>query len=159
MKRIFFVLLSVCLTVICPASIYAQFETASVLGYVHDSSGAVVSGATVSLINEETKAQVTVQTSAQGSYEFTDVKIGQYQVTAQANGFDTSTTQAFTVTVNARQRVDVSLKIGSNTEFCTNVCPSAVAPDSPRSMSAVVTSPGTAVLTPCAAGTAGSMTL
>ena len=72
-----------------------------------------------SLVNQETKTQVTAQTNAQGAYQFTDVKIGQYQVTAQANGFDTSTTQPFTVTVNARQRVDVALKIGSNTETVT----------------------------------------
>ncbi len=98
---------------------YAQFETASVLGYVRDASGAVVSGATVSLVNQETKSQVTAQTNAQGAYEFTDVKIGHYQVTTQANGFDTSTTQVFSVTVNARQRVDVALKVGSNTEAVT----------------------------------------
>ena len=98
---------------------YAQFETASVLGYVRDASGAVVSGATVSLVNQETKSQVTAQTNAQGAYEFTDVKIGHYQVTTQANGFDTSTTQVFSVTVNARQRVDVGLKVGSNTEAVT----------------------------------------
>jgi len=98
---------------------YAQFETASVLGYVRDSSGAVVAGATVSLINQETKATVAAQTNVQGAYEFTDVKIGQYQVTTQANGFDKSSTQPFTVTVNARQRVDVVLKVGSNTETVT----------------------------------------
>jgi hypothetical protein len=118
-KRILFVVLAVCLSAAKPVAMYAQFETASVLGYVRDASGAVVSGATVSLVNQETKAQVTAQTNAQGAYEFTDVKIGQYQVTAQANGFDNSTTQPFTVTVNARQRVDVALKIGSNTETVT----------------------------------------
>jgi len=118
-KRFFLALLAMCLLAGFSVSLHAQFETASVLGYVRDSSGAVVSGATVSLINQETKAQVTAQTNAQGAYEFTDVKIGQYQVTAQANGFDNSTTAPFTVTVNARQRVDVALKIGSNTETVT----------------------------------------
>jgi hypothetical protein len=118
-KRILFVIMAVSLFVVRPVSIHAQFETASVLGYVHDSSGAVVSGATVSLVNQDTKAQVTAQTNAQGAYEFTDVKIGQYQVTAQSSGFGTSTTQPFTVTVNARQRVDVALKIGSNAETVT----------------------------------------
>jgi hypothetical protein len=118
-KRILFVLMAVCLVVARPVAIHAQFETASVLGYVRDASGAVVSGATVSLVNQETKAEVTAHTNAQGAYEFTDVKIGQYQVTARANGFDISTTQAFTVTVNARQRVDVALKTGSNTETVT----------------------------------------
>ena len=119
MKRIPFVILAVCLLLASPISIHAQFETASVLGYVRDGSGAVVSGASVSLVNQETKTQVTVQTDAQGAYQFTDVKIGQYQITTQANGFDRSTTQPFTVTVNARQRVDVALKIGSNTETVT----------------------------------------
>jgi Carboxypeptidase regulatory-like domain/TonB-dependent Receptor Plug Domain/TonB dependent receptor len=97
----------------------AQFETASVLGYVHDASGAALPNATVSLVNRDTKATVTVTTNAQGAYQVTDVKIGQYQVTAQADGFETSTTQSFGVTVNARQRVDISLKIGSASENVT----------------------------------------
>ena len=61
MKRILFVALVVCLLLASPISIHAQFETASVLGYVRDGSGAVVSGATVSLVNQETKTQVTAQ--------------------------------------------------------------------------------------------------
>jgi hypothetical protein len=118
-KRFVLFLLSVCPVVAWPVLLHAQFETASVLGYVRDSSGAVISNAAVSLINQETKAQVTAQTNAQGSYEFTDVKIGQYTVTATSNGFGSSTTAPFTVTVNARQRVDVALKVGSNTETVT----------------------------------------
>jgi hypothetical protein len=102
-----------------PAVLIAQFETATVLGYVRDSSGAVVPGASVTLTNQQTRTSVMAQTSAQGSYEFTDVKIGQYEITAKAAGFDISTTQSFTVTVNARQRVDVALKIGSNSETVT----------------------------------------
>ncbi|WP_223295349.1 TonB-dependent receptor [Granulicella mallensis] len=118
MKRLFLLVVMACL-VLSSAPMFAQFETASVLGYVRDGSGAVVPGASVSLINQETKAVVKAQTSAQGSYEFVDVKIGQYLVTAQANGFDVSTTQPFTVTVNARQRVDLALTIGSTSETVT----------------------------------------
>ena len=98
---------------------FGQFETASVLGYVHDASGASVPGAKVSLTNEQTKAVVTAQTNGQGAYEFTDVKIGQYMVTAEHAGFDQSTTPPFTVQVNARQRVDVNLKTGSQNETIT----------------------------------------
>ncbi len=102
-----------------PASLLAQFETATVLGYVRDSSGAAVPGASVTLIDQQTKASVVAQTNGQGSYEFTDVKIGQYEVSVKANGFDISTTQPFTVTVNARQRVDLALKVGSSNETVT----------------------------------------
>ena len=78
---------------LCTVPVFAQFETASVLGAVHDSTGAVVAKATVTLINQETKSQVTAQTNEQGVYEFTDVKIGLYQVTATASGFDTGITR------------------------------------------------------------------
>ena len=113
MKRFVMYAAIVCLLVLNSARLFAQFETASVLGYVRDSSGAVVPNATVSLVNQETHAQVTVTTDAQGAYQFTDVKIGSYQVTSQAAGFDTSATQIFQVQVNAHQRVDVTLKVGS----------------------------------------------
>ena len=118
-KRLFLLAAILSLLVLNSARSFAQFETASVLGYVRDSSGAVVPDATVSLVNQETRAEVTVKTNAQGAYEFTDVKVGSYQVTSQAAGFDTTTTQAFLVQVNAHQRVDVSLKIGSANEVVT----------------------------------------
>ena len=116
MKRLYLLLSMALLFVLASVPSLAQFETASVLGYVRDSSGAVLPGASVSLINEETKTQVTVHANAQGGYEFTDVKVGHYQVTAQVSGFDVSTTEDFAVQVNARQRVDVTLKVGSASE-------------------------------------------
>jgi hypothetical protein len=112
-KRLYLIATTVLLLVFFTIPTRAQFETASVLGYVRDASGAFVPKATVTLINVNTKTQTALQTDAQGAYEFTDVKIGQYQVTSTAVGFDTGTTPPFTVTVNARQRVDVALKAGS----------------------------------------------
>jgi len=113
LKRLVVFAAFVCLLFLTATKSFAQFETASVLGYVRDSSGAVVPNATVSLVNQETRATVTVKTDAQGAYQFTDVKIGNYQVTSEAAGFDTSATQVFQVQVNAHQRVDVTLKVGS----------------------------------------------
>ncbi len=107
------------IALLAPLSASAQFETASVLGYVRDAAGASVTGASVSLINEETKATVTVRTNGQGAYEFTDVKIGQYEVRAERPGFDRSVTAPFTVQVNARQRVDLNLRAGSANETVT----------------------------------------
>jgi len=104
------------LFVLCSTQALAQFETATVLGYVRDSSGAAIPSANVSLINEETKSQVTVHSNAQGAYEFTDVKVGRYHVAAESSGFDVSKTEAFRVEVSAHQRVDVAMKIGSATE-------------------------------------------
>ncbi len=97
----------------------AQFETASVLGYVRDVTGAAVAHGTVSLINTQTGQNIAVQTNAQGEYNFPDVKVGEYKIDATAAGFSETTTEAFAVAVNARQRVDVSLTVGSQTESVT----------------------------------------
>ena len=91
----------------------AQFETASVLGYVRDSSGQSIAGATVKLINTATDVTVAVTTDNQGQYQFTDVHVGQYKLDAGANGFNEAVTDPFTAAVNARQRVDLMLTPGS----------------------------------------------
>ncbi len=98
---------------------FAQFETASVLGYVRDATGAVVPNAAVSLENTQTGAVVTVKSNAQGGYEFPSVKLGEYRVTATATGFDTGASSPFRVDVNAHQRVDLALKVGQASDAVT----------------------------------------
>jgi protocatechuate 3,4-dioxygenase beta subunit len=61
---------------------YGQYETASVLGFVHDASGAAIPGAKVELINTATPVETTLTADAQGQFEFTSVRIGQYRVKA-----------------------------------------------------------------------------
>jgi len=62
---------------------WAQFETASVVGTVHDSSGAVVPGAVVTLTAIETAVSASRTTNESGLYEFVNVKAGVYIVTAE----------------------------------------------------------------------------
>jgi hypothetical protein len=100
-------------------SAYGQFESASVLGYARDTSGAAVPGVTVTLTNTATGISQKAKTDSEGRYEFPSVQIGDYQVQTEAAGFERTQTQNFTVTTNARQRVDVSLKTGSVNETVT----------------------------------------
>jgi len=98
---------------------HAQFESASVLGYVRDQSGAAVVNANVTLTNTATGIAQAKQTDSEGKYEFPSVQIGNYQIVAEAQGFDKARTEAFAVQTNARQRVDVNLKAGSITQEVT----------------------------------------
>jgi Carboxypeptidase regulatory-like domain/TonB dependent receptor/TonB-dependent Receptor Plug Domain len=100
-------------------SAFAQFDTAAVLGTVRDPSGAVIAGARITLRNLNTGVTATGKTDAAGSYEFLTVKIGDYRVEADAPGFRPVTTDAFHVAVNARQRVDLKLEVGTATESVT----------------------------------------
>jgi hypothetical protein len=104
-RRIYLFVIIICSLLTGPVRGYAQFETASVLGYVHDPSGAAISGASVSLQNLETGTRVTATSNAQGSYQFTDVHVGRYSIDATASGFSGAATDPFAVDVNTRQRV------------------------------------------------------
>ncbi len=96
----------------------AQFDTATatVLGTVRDASAAAAPGARVTLQNLDTGITQVAATDSDGNYQFFNVKICSYKVSAEAKGFKTAVADAFTVTVNARQRVDLDLEIGDVAE-------------------------------------------
>lgn len=117
MSRIF--LWAAFLVALVPGSLFAQFDSSAVLGTITDASGAVIGGATVSLTASGTGVVVTTATNNNGSYEFFNVRIGRYTVSAEAQGFKKAVSEEFSVTVGARQRVALSLQVGEVTEVVT----------------------------------------
>jgi hypothetical protein len=112
MSRILLTLLFVC------ACAYAQYD-AAVLGTVRDPDGLVIAGGKVTLSNLANGVQQTTATDAAGNYEFLNVRIGEYSLTAEKPGFKAATAERFGVTVNARQRVDLKLDVGATSEKVT----------------------------------------
>ena len=96
-----------------PAVARAQFETASVLGTVRDSTGAIVPGATVTLKNVGTGISSTTVSAENGDFQFLNVRIGNYTVRAELQGFSAAEASDVQVTVNARLRVDLTLRVGN----------------------------------------------
>ncbi|MBA3714581.1 MAG: TonB-dependent receptor [Pyrinomonadaceae bacterium] len=97
-------------------TVHAQFDTATVLGTVNDTNGGAVPNATMTLKNVQTGTVATTTSDESGNYQFTGVKIGTYQVTAEAQGFSTTVAENVEATVNARQRIDLTLSAGAITE-------------------------------------------
>ena len=102
-----------------PTAGFAQFDTASVLGTVRDSTGAVVPGATVTLKNVSTGITAATTSAESGDYQFLNVRIGEYTVRAELQGFSVAEAEGVQVTVNARLRVDLTLKVGNIGETVT----------------------------------------
>jgi hypothetical protein len=99
--------------VLLAGNAFAQFDAATVLGSVRDSSGGIVPGATVTLKNVSTGITATTVSDTSGDYQFLNVRIGVYSVRAEVQGFSVAEVDNVQVTVNARQRVDLTLKVGS----------------------------------------------
>src|SRR5258707_11585146 len=65
----------------------AQSATTSLRGTVYDSKGAVVSGATVTITDNQTGFSRTAKTDSQGEYQFVQIPPATYVVTVAATGF------------------------------------------------------------------------
>src|SRR5882757_1039699 len=107
----------VCILMLASSSqLVAQSARARIVGTVKDPHGAVVVGANVSVINVATGVQTPAVTDAQGSYQALELPIGTYKVKVEHNGFSTAETVAYTLEINQVQRIDITLKLGTNTE-------------------------------------------
>src|ERR1700722_16884872 len=91
---------------------WAQTFRGSILGTVTDTTGAAVSGATVTIHNVETGIDRITTTSVDGSYLIPELPIGNYNVTVELNGFQKLVTNGIAVDIGAMRRVDVVLKPG-----------------------------------------------
>ena len=90
----------------------AQFEDGSLVGTIHDSTGAIIPGATVSATNIGTGIVTTTTSNSSGDYEFPSLRVGAYTVKAEAQGFSTAVAENITVSVASRTRIDLQLKVG-----------------------------------------------
>ncbi len=95
-----------------PSTSAAQSDAASVLGFITDQSGGAMPGVTMTLTNPATGLSDTAVTDERGQYQFLNVRIGTYTLRAELQGFTTAVAEGIAVTVNARQRVDLSLAVG-----------------------------------------------
>jgi hypothetical protein len=97
---------------------FAQFELASVVGAVKDSTGLPMPQVAVEIRSVATNVSRSTITSATGDFDFVALQPGQYALTAKQPGFKV-TTQTFTVAVGQRLQLDVLLEVGNATESIT----------------------------------------
>ncbi len=101
------------------AVVFAQKDTASLVGQVLDSSGATVPAAEITAVNTETDFTYRATSDQAGEWTISPVRIGTYRVSISAKGFKTSVVEAITLDVQQRQQVNVKLEPGHITEILT----------------------------------------
>jgi hypothetical protein len=94
---------------------FAQVDRATLSGFVKDSNGGVLPGATVTVTSLATDVETHQQTTETGSYQAANLIPGRYRVNVELSGFKKSS-QVVVVEVGQRARLDVELAVGDFTE-------------------------------------------
>ena len=94
-------------------------QEGTILGTVTDPSGAAVPNATVTILNINTSAVRKVTTNSAGYYIAPSLSIGNYTVSAQAEGFKQSTRTGITLSVAERLTQNFALQLGQTHQTVT----------------------------------------
>jgi hypothetical protein len=110
-------------------TVCAQSATGQITGSVKDATGAVVPGATVTVISELTGSKRETITGKAGDYVIPLLPVSVYTLTAQLQGFRAAKRTGIRLNVDQVVRVDLDLQTGELTET-VEVQASSVALDS-----------------------------
>ena len=100
---------------------HAQFDSGQISGFVRDSQGAAVPGATVTVTDESTKRVRTYTTDASGYYTAPALPPGKYQVAVELSGFRKYVKTGITLDAAAKATADAVLSPGGVEESVTIV--------------------------------------
>jgi hypothetical protein len=101
------------------APLSSQYTTASLAGTVMDRTGAAVPEAKVTIRNVDTGFVQTTSSDATGTYLFSRLPIGNYELRVEKEGFSAYLQAGITLTVNQAANQPVTLQVGQVTERVT----------------------------------------
>ncbi len=111
------VLLSAGFAALVPLSLPAQEVTGSIRGTVYDPGGAIVSSASVRVVNSDTGVEVRhVTSNDRGQYVAPLLPVARYQLIVEAAGFKKDTESGIVLNVGDRLTEDIHLQVGSQNE-------------------------------------------
>jgi hypothetical protein len=94
-------------------------DTATIVGAVLDSTGAVIPGAKVTVANAAKGFHRDLVANAAGEWNAYKIPLGDYVITAEAPGFQKLVRSGITVAVGQTLRVDLQLTVGQVTQEVT----------------------------------------
>jgi hypothetical protein len=100
-----------CLTIFC-LEMPAQSSYGSIVGTITDPSGSSVPATAVTLTNLGTGEKRTVESDANGGYQFVNLLPGEYRVDMEKPGFKHQTRDHVQVAVLVANRIDVAMQVG-----------------------------------------------
>jgi len=117
-RRVAVVFLLAVVTLAVAASRLSAAGNGSLSGTVADPSGAVVPGATVTIVNTALGTTFTVVTDEKGLYAFPSIPVGRYDLAVELSGFK-SVKRSLAVDADSRLQADFKLELAGATETVT----------------------------------------
>jgi hypothetical protein len=108
-----------CLVLILTPAVVAQSTSGTIQGTVSDAAGAVLTGAAVTVVNDNNAYSRSVTSGSDGSYAFTDLPSGHYHLTVTKEGFKTEKQQDIELHPDSTAVINVKLAVGSVGETLT----------------------------------------
>jgi len=103
----------------CVAVVAWAQDTATLTGTIRDNTGAVITGATVSIKNIATGSVREVKANTAGEYVAAALPPGKYDVAVSAAGFRSYQAEGVTLRVAQNARIDVTMRVGNTHEEVT----------------------------------------
>ena len=119
MKRVQFFSL-VCTLLFCAIPTVAQTSSGTIFGRVTDPNGGLVSGATVTILNQNTGATRGANTDDKGEFLVSPLPIGKYTVKVAMTGFNEAIVADLTLEIQEKREVNLSLQVAGTAETVTN---------------------------------------
>src|SRR5213593_4396716 len=99
--------------------VFGQEFSATMSGVVHDASGGLVPGVTVTAKHTESGLTRTAVTNETGSYRLPTLPVGAYEVTAELSGFKQQVRRGVNLVVTQEAVVNFTLEVGAAAEQVT----------------------------------------
>ena len=99
--------------VLLGGTVWAQFDSGQISGFVRDASGSVIVGANVTSTNEGNGELHRTTTNSNGYYVFPTLVVGAYTIAAEAPGFKKFVQRQIKLNAAAKVSVDADLAVGA----------------------------------------------
>jgi Carboxypeptidase regulatory-like domain/TonB-dependent Receptor Plug Domain/TonB dependent receptor len=104
-------------TLMMLGSVSAQSFKATVVGQITDSNGAVIPGATVTIVDKDTARTLTATSNDEGSFTISQIPPGNYEVRVEATNFKRGVQSDLVLETDQTQRLNFTLEAGNVSEM------------------------------------------
>src|SRR5215510_15978237 len=109
----------VILITLATCQVFAQTSTATIVGSVRDTTGALVPGVTIDIKHVDSGLTRTVLSNETGSYAAPSLPVGPYEISTTMPGFKQGVRSGINLVVGQQAVIDLTIEVGGNAEQVT----------------------------------------